>query len=64
MLFGPGAGGAVGGLGRGGLRAGGAIGAPIGGRTSLTPYLSYVKQHGGGTIAVSSQSSAASAILG
>ncbi len=62
-LLGPGPGGAAGGLGRGGLRAGGAIGAPIGGRTSLTPYLSYVKQHGGGTIAVSSQSSAASAIL-
>jgi 4-amino-4-deoxy-L-arabinose transferase-like glycosyltransferase len=51
------------GLGRGGFGASAAIGAPIGGRTSLTPYLSYVKQHGGGTIAVSSQSSAASAIL-
>jgi 4-amino-4-deoxy-L-arabinose transferase-like glycosyltransferase len=55
-----GAGGPAGGVGRGGF---GAIGAPIGGRTSLTPYLSYAKQHGGGTIAVSSQSSAASAIL-
>jgi 4-amino-4-deoxy-L-arabinose transferase-like glycosyltransferase len=58
-----GAGGPAGGVGRGGFGAGGAIGAPIGGRTSLTPYLSYVKQHGGGTVAVSSQSSAASAIL-
>ena len=63
-LLAPGAGGgAAGGLGRGGPGAGGAIGTPGGGRTSLTPYLSYVKQHGGGTIAVSSQSSAASAIL-
>jgi 4-amino-4-deoxy-L-arabinose transferase-like glycosyltransferase len=65
QLFGSGPAGGPppGGLGRGGFGAGGAIGAPIGGRTSLTPYLSYVKQHGGGTIAVSSQSSAASAIL-
>jgi 4-amino-4-deoxy-L-arabinose transferase-like glycosyltransferase len=61
QLFGSGQAGGppAGGFGRGG----GAIGAPIGGGTSLTRYLSYVKQHGGGTIAVSSQSSAASAIL-
>jgi 4-amino-4-deoxy-L-arabinose transferase-like glycosyltransferase len=60
----PPAGGAAGGFGRaGGGGFGGAVGAPIGGGTSLTAYLSYVKQHGGGTIAVASQSSAASAIL-
>ena len=63
QLFGSGRAGGPPPGGRGGFGAGGAIGAPIGGRTSLTPYLSYVKQHGGGTIAVSSQSSAASAIL-
>jgi 4-amino-4-deoxy-L-arabinose transferase-like glycosyltransferase len=65
QLFGSGQAGGppAGGFGRGGFSAGGAIGAPLGGRTSLTPDLSYVKQHGGGTIAVSSQSSAASAIL-
>jgi 4-amino-4-deoxy-L-arabinose transferase-like glycosyltransferase len=42
--------------------AGGAIGAPIGGSVSAS-ILSYVKQHGGGTIAVASQSNAASSIL-
>jgi 4-amino-4-deoxy-L-arabinose transferase-like glycosyltransferase len=42
--------------------AGGAIGAPIGGGVT-TSVLSYVKQHGGGTIAVASQSNAASSIL-
>jgi 4-amino-4-deoxy-L-arabinose transferase-like glycosyltransferase len=66
-----GAGGGVGGLGasggapggfgaRGG--AGGALGAPIGGSVSSS-VLAYVKAHGGGTIAVASQSNAASAIL-
>jgi 4-amino-4-deoxy-L-arabinose transferase-like glycosyltransferase len=43
--------------------AGGGPGAP-GGRGALSKtMLSYVKQHGGGTIAVASQSSAASAII-
>jgi 4-amino-4-deoxy-L-arabinose transferase-like glycosyltransferase len=42
--------------------AGGAIGAPIGGTVS-SAILSYVKQHGGGTIAVASQSNAASSIV-
>jgi len=62
---GPGAGGPGGGArgGFGGAGAGGAIGAPIGGGASLTRYEDYVKAHGGGTIAVASQSSAASAIL-
>ena len=43
--------------------AGGGIGAPIGNDASLSKVLSYVKQHGGGTIAVSSQSSASQAII-
>jgi 4-amino-4-deoxy-L-arabinose transferase-like glycosyltransferase len=43
--------------------SGGALGAPMGNDRSITQALSYVKQHGGGTIAVSSQSSAASAII-
>jgi 4-amino-4-deoxy-L-arabinose transferase-like glycosyltransferase len=42
---------------------GGAASGPFGGDGSLTKALSYVKQHGGGTIVVSSQSSAASAII-
>ena len=41
---------------------GGAMGAPIGGSVT-TAILRYVKQHGGGTIAVASQSNAASSIL-
>ncbi|HEX7609233.1 MAG TPA: glycosyltransferase family 39 protein, partial [Solirubrobacteraceae bacterium] len=41
----------------------GGAGNPFGGAGSLTQVLAYVKQHGGGTIAVSSQSSAASAII-
>ena len=36
---------------------------PFGGDRSLTQVLSYVKAHGGGTVAVSSQSSAATAII-
>ncbi|HUB73618.1 MAG TPA: glycosyltransferase family 39 protein [Solirubrobacteraceae bacterium] len=55
--------------GSGGLRApggsgarGGALGAPMGASVSSTA-LSYVKHHGGGTIAVESQSNAASAIV-
>jgi hypothetical protein len=54
-----GAGGRFGGAG-GAPGAGGAFG---GGESSVTTAVSYVKQHGGGTIAVSSQSSAASAII-
>jgi 4-amino-4-deoxy-L-arabinose transferase-like glycosyltransferase len=41
----------------------GPIGAPMGANVSLTKVLAYVRQHGGGTIAVSSQSSAASSII-
>jgi 4-amino-4-deoxy-L-arabinose transferase-like glycosyltransferase len=41
---------------------GGAIGAPIGGSVTSSVE-SYVKQHGGGTIVVASQSNAATAIL-
>ncbi len=59
-LAGAGARGFGGGAGGGG--AGGAIGAPIGGTVS-SAILSYVKQHGGGTIAVASQSNAASSIV-
>jgi 4-amino-4-deoxy-L-arabinose transferase-like glycosyltransferase len=48
--------------------AGGLFGAGGGGQfgadSSLTQVVSYVRLHGGGTIAVSSQSSAASAIIG
>jgi hypothetical protein len=39
------------------------VGAPIGNSASLAKVLAYVKQHGGGTIAVASQSSAAQAII-
>ncbi len=45
-----------------GARAGG-FGGPMGGSQLSAQVLSYVKQHGGGTIAVSSQTSAASAII-
>jgi 4-amino-4-deoxy-L-arabinose transferase-like glycosyltransferase len=45
-----------------GFGGGGAIGAPVGGSVTRG-ILSYVKQHGGGTIAVASQSNAASSIL-
>jgi 4-amino-4-deoxy-L-arabinose transferase-like glycosyltransferase len=43
---------------------GGAAGGGFGGDGSLTQALAYAKAHGGGTVAVSSQSSAASAIIG
>ncbi|HTZ85114.1 MAG TPA: glycosyltransferase family 39 protein [Solirubrobacteraceae bacterium] len=55
----PGAPGRVGGMGTGAFAG---PGGPMGGQLS-SQVLSYVKQHGGGTIAVSSQSSAASAIV-
>ena len=42
---------------------GGGPGGPGGGGSLSKAMLSYVKQHGGGTIAVESQSSAASAII-
>jgi 4-amino-4-deoxy-L-arabinose transferase-like glycosyltransferase len=58
----PAGGGAARGLGAG-APGGGAIGAPLGTNVSLTKVLAYVKRHGGGTIAVSSQSSAASSII-
>jgi 4-amino-4-deoxy-L-arabinose transferase-like glycosyltransferase len=45
-----------------GAGAGGALGAPMGGSVS-SAMLAYVKQHGGGTIAVASQSNAASSIV-
>jgi 4-amino-4-deoxy-L-arabinose transferase-like glycosyltransferase len=61
-VVGPPAGFGKAGFGGGG---GGPGGGPFGGGGSLSKEaLSYVKQHGGGTIAVSSQSSAASAIIG
>jgi 4-amino-4-deoxy-L-arabinose transferase-like glycosyltransferase len=56
-----------GGFARGGPGGGGGFGGPGGGfggdGASLTQILSYVDAHGGGTVAVSSQSSAASAII-
>jgi uncharacterized membrane protein len=58
----PGIAGGAGGGPRAGLGAGG-LGGAFGGDRSLTQVLSYVKQHGGGTIAVSSQSSAAASII-
>jgi 4-amino-4-deoxy-L-arabinose transferase-like glycosyltransferase len=64
------AGGPGGFVGGGGIRGGGTFGGgpgaggPGGGEGSLSKaMLSYVKQHGGSTIAVSSQSGAASAII-
>ncbi|MCW3026341.1 MAG: glycosyl transferase family 39 [Solirubrobacterales bacterium] len=51
------------GAGGGAFGPGGAGGGRFGGDQSLTAVVSYVKQHGGGTIAVASQSSAASAII-
>ncbi len=64
QLFGSGSGaGSNSGAGQAGAPpSGGAIGAPIGGGVS-SGVEAYVKRHGGGTIAVSSQSNAASAIL-
>jgi 4-amino-4-deoxy-L-arabinose transferase-like glycosyltransferase len=59
--------GATGGaVGRGGSGAGfgaGGFGGPMGGGQLSSQVLSYVKQHGDGTIAVSSQTSASSAII-
>jgi 4-amino-4-deoxy-L-arabinose transferase-like glycosyltransferase len=47
----------------GGGFGGGAVGAPMGNDSLTKAALAYVKRHGGGTIAVSSQSNAASAIV-
>ena len=64
--FGPGR---LGGAGRSGSGAAGfgggagAVGAPIGNAGSLNAALAYAKQHGGGTIAVASQSSASQPIV-
>jgi hypothetical protein len=55
----PGTGGVAGG-GRAGF---GGVGAPFGDDGTTTEAVAYVKGHGGGTIAVSSQSSAAPAII-
>jgi hypothetical protein len=57
---GPGGAGPGGGPGPGGPGGGG---RGFGGNPSLTSALQYVSQHGGGTIAVSSQSGAAQAII-
>jgi hypothetical protein len=59
---------ATGAVGRNGSGAGagfaaGGFGGPIGGAQLSSQVLTYVKQHGGGTIAVSSQTSASSAII-
>jgi 4-amino-4-deoxy-L-arabinose transferase-like glycosyltransferase len=65
QLFGSdstGAGGLRGGAASRGGGRGGVMGAPIGGSVT-TSILTYVKEHGGGTIAVASQSNAASSIL-
>ncbi len=62
----PGAGGPPGGFSGGGAGqgpGGGAIGAPLGNSRTIAQALAYAKQHGGGTVAVSSQSSAASEIV-
>jgi hypothetical protein len=58
----PGRGGLAGSDGLPGAAAGG-FGSPIGNDAATTQVLTYVKAHGGGTIAVSSQSSAAAAIV-
>jgi hypothetical protein len=51
------------GLAPGAARGAGGFGGPMGGGQLSSQVLSYVKQHGGGTIAVSSQTSASSAII-
>jgi 4-amino-4-deoxy-L-arabinose transferase-like glycosyltransferase len=43
--------------------AGGPVGAPLGNDRTIAAAIAYAKAHGGGTVAVSSQSSAASAIV-
>jgi 4-amino-4-deoxy-L-arabinose transferase-like glycosyltransferase len=53
----------AGGAARPGGFGGGALGAPMGNDATTTAALAYVKAHGGGTVAVSSQSTAATAIV-
>ncbi len=62
---GPGGPGGAGGLGGPGGPAGGrgAIGAPLGNSKTIAQAIAYAKARGGGTVAVASQSSAASAIV-
>ena len=60
---GPGGGGFAGAPGAAAAGGGGAPGGAFGGGESLKSVLSYVSKHGGGTVAVSSQSSAATAII-
>jgi 4-amino-4-deoxy-L-arabinose transferase-like glycosyltransferase len=57
---GPGAGVGLGSQAGGG---GGPVGAPLGNDRTISAAIAYAKVHGGGTVAVSSQSSAASAIV-
>jgi 4-amino-4-deoxy-L-arabinose transferase-like glycosyltransferase len=47
----------------GGTFGGGGMGGPFGGNSNLTEAVTYVSSHGGGTIAVSSQTSASSPII-
>ncbi len=54
QLFGPGG---------GGVGGGGAIGTPLGSSNTIAQAIAYAKSHGGGTVAVTSQSSAASVII-
>ncbi len=42
---------------------GGAIGAPLGNSQTIAEAIAYAKSHGGGTVAVASQSSAATEIV-
>jgi 4-amino-4-deoxy-L-arabinose transferase-like glycosyltransferase len=55
-----------GGFGGGGFGGGSAFGGAgaFGGSAALTTTLSYIKAHGGGTLAVSSQSAAETAVIG
>jgi 4-amino-4-deoxy-L-arabinose transferase-like glycosyltransferase len=46
-----------------GFGPGGTTGGPFGGNSNLTEAVTYVRSHGGGTIAVSSQTSASSPII-
>jgi hypothetical protein len=55
--------GGPGGSGGPGGAGGGAVGAPLGNSASISAAISYATAHGGGTIAVSSQSSAAQPII-
>ncbi len=59
----PGFGGGSAGGARAGFGGGGGMGSQFGDEGTTTKVLAYVKAHGGGTIAVSSQSSAATAII-